>query len=92
MAMDNVGIVNVMYYIGENREDSNLKLYDKVMQNMDKMPMGVMQPLVKPFDIDIDVPIMTLTFYTKENSKCNGVELFKRVRAIQQELNTINGL
>ncbi|HIC78251.1 MAG TPA: efflux RND transporter permease subunit, partial [Sulfurovum sp.] len=26
MAMDNVGIVNVMYYIGENREDSNLKL------------------------------------------------------------------
>jgi len=39
MAMDNVGIVNVMYYIGENREDSNLKLYDKVMQNMDKMPV-----------------------------------------------------
>jgi len=57
MAMDNVGIVNVMYYIGENREDSNLKLYDKVMQNMDMMPKGVMQPLIKPFDIDIDIPI-----------------------------------
>ena len=26
MAMDNVGIVNVMYYFGEDREDSNLKL------------------------------------------------------------------
>ena len=54
MAMENVGIVNVMYYIGENREDSNLKLYDKVMQNMDLMPKGVMQPLIKPFDIDIN--------------------------------------
>ncbi len=40
MAMQNVGVVNVMYYIGENREDSNLKLYDKVMQNMDIMPKG----------------------------------------------------
>ncbi len=37
MAMKNVGIVNVMYYIGEDREDSNLKLYDKLMQNMDNM-------------------------------------------------------
>ncbi len=55
MAMDNVGIVNIMYYIGENREDSNLKLYDKVMQNMDSLPKGTMQPIVKPFDIDIDI-------------------------------------
>ncbi len=68
MAMKNVGIVNVMYYIGEDREDSNLKLYDKVMQNMDNMPKGVMQPLVKPFDIDIDVPIITLAFYKKSDS------------------------
>ena len=38
MAMNDVGIVNVMYYIGQNREDSNLKLYDKVMQNLDLIP------------------------------------------------------
>jgi len=43
MAMENFGVVNVMYFIGEDREDSNLKLYDKVMQNMDSMPKGVMQ-------------------------------------------------
>ena len=68
MAMDNVGIVNVVYKIGERREDANLKLYDKVMQNMDKMPKGVMQPLIKPFDIDIDIPIITISFYPKEGS------------------------
>jgi len=68
MSMDNVAVVNVMYYIGQNREISNLKLYDKVLQNMDKMPKNVMQPLIKPFDIDIDIPIMNISFYQKNNN------------------------
>ena len=92
MAMENVGIVNVMYYIGENREDSNLKLYDKVMQNMDLMPKGVMQPLIKPFDIDIDIPIMTVAFYAKDGSKVNDAELFKMVRNVQQKLNAADNV
>lgn len=92
MAMNNVGIVNVMYYIGENREDSNLKLYDKVMQNMDQMPKGVMQPLIKPFDIDIDVPILTFAFYAKHNSTVNEAKLFDKVRKIQQRVNSIENV
>ncbi len=92
MAMDNVGIVNVMYYIGENREDSNLKLYDKVMQNMDILPKGAMQPLVKPFDIDIDIPIVTVAFYPKEGSKIDEIKLFDRVREIQQNINRIDNV
>ena len=92
MAMDNVGIVNVMYYIGENREDSNLKLYDNVMQNMDLMPKGVMQPLIKPFDIDIDIPIVTVAFYPKEGSRIDDVELFSKVRHIQQKINSIDNV
>lgn len=87
MAMDNVGIVNVMYYIGEDREDSNLKLYDKVMQNMDIMPKGVMQPSVKPFDIDIDIPILTVAFYPKTKSSVDEVKLFETVRRVQQKIN-----
>ena len=92
MAMDNVGIVNVMYYIGENREDSNLKLYDKVMQNMDKMPKGVMQPIVKPFDIDIDIPIVTVAFYPKEGSGLDDVKLFEIVRRVQQHINAVDNV
>ena len=66
MSMENVAIINVMYYIGQNREISNLKLYDKVMQNMDLMPKDIMMPLVKPFDIDIDIPIVNIAFYQKD--------------------------
>ncbi len=92
MAMDNVGIVNVMYYIGENREDSNLKLYDKVMQNMDKMPQGTMQPMVKPFDIDIDIPILTVAFYPKAGSQMDDVGLFELVRDVQQQINAVDNV
>jgi multidrug efflux pump subunit AcrB len=92
MAADNAGIINVMYKIGENREDSNLKLYDKVMQNMDKLPKGAMQPLIKPFDIDIDVPILTFAFYLKDGSSLNRVDLFKEVRKIQNDFNAVENV
>jgi len=92
MAMDNVGIVNVMYYIGENREDSNLKLYDKVMQNMDSMPKGTMQPIVKTFDIDIDIPIVTVAFYPKGESVIDEVKMFEMVRKVQQHVNAIENV
>ncbi len=91
-AMENYGIVSVMYYIGENREDSNLKLYDKVMQNMDLMPKGVMQPLIKPFDIDIDIPIVTVAFYPKSGSTLNDVKLFEIVRDLQQKINSVESV
>ncbi|WP_456486080.1 efflux RND transporter permease subunit [Hydrogenimonas sp.] len=92
IAMDNVGVVNVMYYIGEDRERANLNLYDKVMQNMDLLPKGTMNPLVKPFDVDIDIPIMAITFYKKEGSVLKDTELFKIVREIQQELSQIENV
>ncbi len=92
MAMENVGIVNVMYHIGENREDANLKLYDKVMQNMDKMPKGAMQPLIKPFDIDIDIPIVTVAFYSKKESKVPHEELFGMLKELQHKINAIDNV
>ncbi len=92
MAMENVGIVNVMYKIGERREDANLKLYDKVMQNMDMMPQGAMQPMVKPFDIDIDIPIVTLAFYPKGDAALDHEKVFSLARKIQHRLNSIDNV
>ncbi len=92
ISKDNVGIVQVMYHIGEDREDSNLKLYDKVMQNMDKMPKGVMQPMIKPFDIDIDVPIVTVAFYQKDPSKLSIAEFNEKLRALKHEISAIDNV
>lgn len=59
MAFENFGVVTVAFKVGENKEKSLVKLYDRVMQNMDILPKEVMPPLVKPVDID-EVPIVTL--------------------------------
>ncbi|MCJ7765074.1 MAG: efflux RND transporter permease subunit, partial [Thiovulaceae bacterium] len=56
-AMDNVGVVNVAFLIGEEKADSNLKVYDKIMQNKDLFPKTALNPTIKPLDIDIDIPI-----------------------------------
>ena len=91
-AMNNFGMVNVQYFIGENRESSNLKLYDKVMQNMDKLPKGTMPPLVKPFDIDIDIPILTVAFYKLGDKKNDTIKLYKTIRDIQQNINALDNV
>ncbi|NPA64243.1 MAG: efflux RND transporter permease subunit [Epsilonproteobacteria bacterium] len=91
MAMDNVGIVNVQYYIGQNREISNLKLYDKVMQNMNLLPKNAMQPLVKPFDIDIDIPILTYAFY-KRDPNLSDARLYEIVRDIKYRVNRVKNV
>jgi multidrug efflux pump subunit AcrB len=91
-AMHNVGMLNIQYKIGEDRESSNLKLYDKVMQNMDSIPGGAMMPIVKPFDIDIDVPIVTVAFYKKKELGIDHILLYKQIKDIQQDINAIENI
>jgi len=55
----------VRYLVGQDEEDSILKTYNKLYANFDKIPPGVTPPLVKPRSID-DVPILALTFWSKE--------------------------
>ena len=91
MAMNNVGMINVQYFIGQDRESSNLKLYDKVMQNMDQLPTGTMMPLVRPFDIDIDIPILTVAFY-KVSDEMDTIKLYKTIRELQQNINALDNV
>ena len=58
-----MGMVTVQFVVGEKMEPSLVKLYDKLASNLDKMPPGVPQPLVKPKGVD-DVPVVTLTLWS----------------------------
>lgn len=91
MAMDNVGIVNAAFYIGEKKEDSNLKVYDKIMQNADMFPEGSMNPIIKPLDIDIDIPIVSIAFYSKDK-QMSKTELYDRVKEIQHQINGLSNV
>ena len=54
----------VRYYVGQNAEDSIVKLCNKLQSNYDRIPQGVSQPLIKMRSID-DVPILALTLSSK---------------------------
>ena len=53
----------VRFYVGENMENAIVQLNQKLATNFDRIPYGVVPPLIKPHTID-DVPILALTFHS----------------------------
>jgi multidrug efflux pump subunit AcrB len=64
IAMNGKSMIIVQFYVGENTEDSYVKLYDELMRHQGMFPPGVTQPLVKTRSID-DVPMLGLTFWSE---------------------------
>ncbi|BCY27162.1 efflux RND transporter permease subunit [Flavobacterium okayamense] len=64
MAFNGYSMMVVQFYVGENSEDSYVKLYDELMKHQDMFPEGVMQPMVKTRSID-DVPMLGLTLWSE---------------------------
>ncbi|MDX1824690.1 MAG: efflux RND transporter permease subunit, partial [Thiohalomonadales bacterium] len=56
----------VRFYVGEDEEESIVRLQSKLMSNMDRIPCCVAPPLIKPRYID-DVPILCLTLWGKNS-------------------------
>lgn len=59
-AMNSLGVLMVQFKVGENKEKSLVKLYDRVLGQRDRLPLGAMEPLIRSVDVD-DVPIVTVT-------------------------------
>ncbi len=57
-----MSMVIVRFLVGQDEEQAIVRLNQKLFANMDLMPPGVSQPLVKPRSID-DVPVMSLTLW-----------------------------
>lgn len=72
----------VRFYVGQDMEKSLVNLYNKLWSNLDKIPHGVSQPLVKPKSID-DVPILTFTLWSDRYA---GYELRRVAFEVADEL------
>lgn len=64
MSRPGTAIVTVRFYVGEDREDSLIKLYNKISMSQDVIPPGVTGWVVKPIEID-DVPIVYVTLWSR---------------------------
>ncbi|MHA1166141.1 MAG: efflux RND transporter permease subunit, partial [Alphaproteobacteria bacterium] len=74
-------VVTVRFYVGEDREDSLLKIYNKLPSPIDIIPADVAFWVVKPVEID-DVPILIATLWSDRPDVISDHEL----RRIAEEL------
>ena len=63
MSRPEMAVVTVRFYVGENRENSLVKIYNKIQSNLDNVPASVAAWVVKPVEID-DVPIVNITLFS----------------------------
>src|SRR5690606_38253433 len=88
MAGDGYSMTTVRFKVGENQEESVLKVHAKLASVMDEAPAGAMPPMVKPYTID-DVPILTLTLY----SDAYGSNELRQVAShLQDEIRTLSDI
>ncbi len=65
MAKEDMAVVTVRFFVGEDRERSLVKLHNKIRMNIDTAPPIVKGWVIKPVEID-DVPIVNLTLYSDQ--------------------------
>ena len=84
-SMNGMGMLTVQFYVGENLENSLVKLYNELMKNMDRMPQGVTMPLVKTRTID-DVPALAFTLWS---DKMNGYQIRQVAEVVANEIKKV---
>lgn len=82
-------VVTVRFYVGEDREDSLVKLYNKINSNVDQIPPVVSNWVVKPIEVD-DVPIVVATLWTDRTELYSDHDLRRTAEEIRDELQAIH--
>jgi multidrug efflux pump subunit AcrB len=79
------GVVTVRFEVGEAMGPSIVKVYQKVMANMDELPPGVRPPLIQRKGVD-DVPILDLTLWSEsvddEHLRELGLNLLQALKQV----------
>ncbi|NDU85899.1 MAG: efflux RND transporter permease subunit [Ferrovum sp.] len=86
-----LAVITVQYKVGVPRIDALVRLYDTVNANADWLPhgLGALPPIIKPKGID-DVPIVTLTLYSK-NPSVGGYDLEQVAQSMESDLKRVAG-
>ncbi|MDY0166892.1 MAG: efflux RND transporter permease subunit [Thermoguttaceae bacterium] len=88
MSKPGQAVVTVRFFVGEDREDSLVKLYNKIHSNVDQVPKDVQDWVVKPIEVD-DVPIVNVTLWSEQPERYGDYELRRLAEELQHELQAI---
>lgn len=84
-----MAIVTVRFYVGEDRENSLVKLHNKISMNIDQAPPIVKGWVIKPVEID-DVPIVNLALYSNRYDDHQLYRIGEEVLARLSEVKNIS--
>lgn len=88
MSMPGRAVVTVRFYVGEDREDSLVKIYNKIYSNTDLVPSDVSGWVVKPIEID-DVPIVIVTLWSERPREVDDFALRRIAEEVEIELQAL---
>ncbi|HMM45723.1 MAG TPA: efflux RND transporter permease subunit [Candidatus Macondimonas sp.] len=64
-AVNSMGALMVQFKVGQDKEKSLVKLYDRILGQRDRLPSDAGNPLIRSVDVD-DVPIVTVTLASEK--------------------------
>jgi multidrug efflux pump subunit AcrB len=88
MSQPGQSVVTVRFYVGQDREDSLVKIYNKINSSTDQIPPVVDSWVVKPIEVD-DVPIVIATLWSDQIERYGDHQLRRIAEEIQHELQAI---
>ncbi len=82
---DDAVMVTARFEVGTKAEDAILRVHEKLRANMDRIPVGIPEPLVIGRGID-DVAILALTLSAAPGQDVSANDLTRLAREVQAEL------
>lgn len=82
---DDAVMVTARFEVGTKSEDAILRVHEKLRANMDRIPVGIPEPLVIGRGID-DVAILALTLSAAPGQEVSANDLTRLARVLQAEL------
>jgi multidrug efflux pump subunit AcrB len=81
-------VVTVRFFVGEDREDSLVKIYNKLYSHTDRIPASAASWVVKPVEID-DVPILVAVLWSERPEVTDDFQLRRLAEEIEHGLQAI---
>jgi multidrug efflux pump subunit AcrB len=82
---DDAAMVTARFAVGTNADEAMLRVHDKVRANMDRIPLGIPEPLIIGRGID-DVAILSLTLSSAPGENISANDLTRIARTLQTEV------
>ena len=85
--VDDRVMVTARFKVGTNADDAILRVHEKLKANLDRIPVGIPEPLIVGRGInDVAVVVLTLSPKPEAASRYNEKDLYQIARELQYEL------